>query len=140
MVWQIPWLKLEPQFYASAQASANLAIGVSPNAKIGISVGPSVLGKGNLVDAQILAFVNGTVEVTAQAQNGRTGAGSPGGLSKLITPPPRKKVTRYPTKGPLAHWIKKQVSLAVWWPPGASRQICRPDLGMFFEHRSLIKA
>ncbi|RMJ20847.1 hypothetical protein PHISP_08283, partial [Aspergillus sp. HF37] len=34
---------------------------------IGINVGPSVLGKGNLVDAQILAFVNTTLEFSASA-------------------------------------------------------------------------
>lgn len=56
---------LEPQFYTTAQASAALAIDVSPNARIGINVGPSILGKGNLVDAQIIAFVNGTLEFSA---------------------------------------------------------------------------
>lgn len=61
-----PKTGLEPQFYASAQASAQLAIDVSPSAQIGINVGPSILGKGNLVDAQIIAFVNGTLEFSAK--------------------------------------------------------------------------
>lgn len=60
-----PRTGLEPQFYASAQASANLAIDVSPNARIGIEVGPSVLGSGNLADAQIIAFMNTTLEFSA---------------------------------------------------------------------------
>ncbi|KAL5040855.1 hypothetical protein BDW71DRAFT_212703 [Aspergillus fruticulosus] len=62
---QRPKTGLEPQFYASAQASANLAIDVSPNARIGIEVGPSVLGKGNLVNAQIVAFLNSTLDFSA---------------------------------------------------------------------------
>ncbi|KAJ5089843.1 hypothetical protein N7532_008527 [Penicillium argentinense] len=62
---QRPKTGLEPQFFASAQASANLAIDVSPNAKIGIEVGPSVLGKGNLVNAQIIAFLNSTLDFSA---------------------------------------------------------------------------
>lgn len=64
---QRPTQGLEPQFSASAQAEAKLFVDVSPNAKIGINVGPSVLGKGNLVDAQILAFVNSTLEFSASA-------------------------------------------------------------------------
>lgn len=60
-----PKTGLEPQFYASAQASANLAIDVSPNARIGIEVGPAILGKGNLVDAQIIAFMNSTLDFSA---------------------------------------------------------------------------
>ncbi|KAJ6060310.1 hypothetical protein N7444_002164, partial [Penicillium canescens] len=60
-----PKTGLEPQFFASAQASANLAIDVSPNARIGIEVGPSVLGKGNLVNAQIIAFMNSTLDFSA---------------------------------------------------------------------------
>ncbi|KAL4756602.1 uncharacterized protein BDW70DRAFT_164334 [Aspergillus foveolatus] len=62
---QRPKAGLEPQFYASAQASANLAIDVSPNARIGIEVGPSVLGKGNLVNAQIVAFLNSSLDFSA---------------------------------------------------------------------------
>lgn len=61
---QRPTQGLEPQFSASASAEAKLFIDVSPNARIGINVGPSILGKGNLVDAQILAFVNGTLELS----------------------------------------------------------------------------
>ncbi|KAJ5224936.1 hypothetical protein N7468_006161 [Penicillium chermesinum] len=60
-----PKTGLEPQFYASAQASANLAIDVSPSARIGIEVGPAILGKGNLVDAQIIAFLNSTLDFSA---------------------------------------------------------------------------
>ncbi|OQD79993.1 hypothetical protein PENANT_c040G10948 [Penicillium antarcticum] len=60
-----PKTGLEPQFYASAQASANLAIDVSLNARIGIEVGPAILGKGNLVDAQIIAFMNSTLDFSA---------------------------------------------------------------------------
>ncbi|KAL4860436.1 hypothetical protein BDV12DRAFT_205062 [Aspergillus spectabilis] len=63
-----PQTGLEPQFYASAQASAALAINVSPNARLGIEVGPSVLGSGNLVDAQIITFMNTTLEFKATVQ------------------------------------------------------------------------
>ncbi|KAJ9481815.1 hypothetical protein VN97_g11646 [Penicillium thymicola] len=70
-----PKTGLEPQFFASAQASANLAIDVSPNARIGIEVGPSVLGKGNLVNAQIIAFLNSTLDFSATV-TGSVGTGT----------------------------------------------------------------
>lgn len=60
---------------ASAQASANLAIDVSPNARIGIEVRPSVLGKGNLVNAQIIAFLNSTLDFSATV-TGSVGTGT----------------------------------------------------------------
>ena len=70
-----PKTGLEPQFFASAQASANLAIDVSPNARIGIEVGPSILGKGNLVNAQIIAFLNSTLDFSATV-TGSVGTGT----------------------------------------------------------------
>nr|POE90696.1 chitinase-3-like protein 1 [Quercus suber] len=69
-------IELAPEFHASAQAVAALDIIVSPEAKLGLTIAPKILGNDivTLVDAQLIGFVNGTLEfsanVTATAGSG----------------------------------------------------------------------